>query len=186
MSNFILICSLQLILMAFGREGGWQNYNFGRLRATVFDFVCFKGESGTPVLHLLLIAPLKHSSPSLRHVSYLAPRLSVTAWGTTFVSAMMDSRTTLNRCVSFVAHGCSQIRSSPLGCTSRLTSGLTEKTKWNMWKMDWRVLIPGFDGVAELIVKCCLLPFCWTIYCIYLSNWIFSWYHKNNKNTNNI
>ena len=34
-------------------------------------------------------------------------------------------------------------------------------------------LLAGFDDVAELIVKCCLLPFCWTIYCIYLFNWIF-------------
>jgi len=31
-------------------------------------------------------------------------------------------------------------------------------------------LLAGFDEVAELIVKCCLLPFCWTTYCIYLSN----------------
>jgi len=41
----------------------------------------------TPVLHLSLIAPLRHCSPSLRHVSYTALELSVT----TFVSAMMDS-----------------------------------------------------------------------------------------------
>ena len=32
--------------------------------------------------------------PSLRHVSYPAPQSSVTAEGTTFVSAMMDSHTT--------------------------------------------------------------------------------------------
>jgi len=34
-------------------------------------------------------------------------------------------------------------------------------------------LLVGFDDVGELIIKCCLLPFCWTTYCIYLSNWIF-------------
>jgi hypothetical protein len=35
-------------------------------------------EWGTPVLHLSLITPLRQCSPS-RHVSYLAPQLSVTA-----------------------------------------------------------------------------------------------------------
>jgi len=31
-------------------------------------------------------------------------------------------------------------------------------------------VLAAFDEVAEFIVKCCLLPFCWTTYCIYLSN----------------
>jgi len=34
------------------------------------------GNQGTPVLHLSLITPLRHCSPSLRHVSYPAPLLS--------------------------------------------------------------------------------------------------------------
>jgi len=70
---------------------------------------------------------------SLRHVSYPAPQSSVSAEGTTFVSAMMDSHHSLNHSVSFMACGYSQIRSRPHGCTSRLPSGLTEKTKLNVW-----------------------------------------------------
>jgi len=53
--------------------------------------------------------------------------------GTTFVSAMLDSHQSVSRCVSLVARGCSQIRSITHECTSRLTSGLTEKTKLNVW-----------------------------------------------------
>jgi len=90
MLNFILICSLQLILMVVGREGGGKIIIVaGCARQCAILFVS-RGNQG----HLSLIAPLKHSSPSLRHVSYPAPRLSVTAWGRTFVSAMMDSHTT--------------------------------------------------------------------------------------------
>ena len=65
-----------------------------RLHVTAWIFVGVKGESGTCVLNLLLIILLRHCSPSLRHISYPASRLSVTARGTTFVSAMMDSHTT--------------------------------------------------------------------------------------------
>jgi len=56
-----------------------QKCNCGRLKLTVAVFVCVKWESVTPVLHLSLIASLRHCSPSLRHVSYTAPQLSVTA-----------------------------------------------------------------------------------------------------------
>ena len=101
--------------------------NCSRLRATVWFFVGVKRESGTSVLQQSLIALLRHCSPSLRHVSYPAPQLSVTAGGTIFVSAMMDSHTT-----PLIA-GCWQIRSRPHGYTSRLTSGLTKKMKWNVW-----------------------------------------------------
>jgi len=49
------------------------------LRVIAWDFVGVKRESETPVLHLSLIALLRHCSPSLRHVSYTAPQSSVTA-----------------------------------------------------------------------------------------------------------
>ena len=40
------------------------------------------------------------------------------------------TRNSLSRSVSFVAHGCSQIRSRPHGCSSRLTSGLMRKQSY--------------------------------------------------------
>ena len=138
MSNFILICSLQLFLWWLG--GGAKLWKYmidasagkcviaaGCVRQCGFLLVSSRNQG-----HLSLIAPLRCCSPSLRHVSYLAPGLSVTAGGTTIVSTMMDSYHSVNRCVNFVARGCSQIRSSPHGSTSRLTSGLTEKTKLNV------------------------------------------------------
>jgi len=66
----------------------------GRLGATACVFVGVKQESGTLVLHLLLITQMRHCSPSLRHVSYPALLLSVSAGATMFVSTMMESRTT--------------------------------------------------------------------------------------------
>jgi len=42
--------------------------------------------------------------PSLRHVSYPAPKSSVTAEGTTFVSTMMDSHTTPSIAPSILWH----------------------------------------------------------------------------------
>jgi hypothetical protein len=104
---------------------------------------------------LLLIAPLRHCSP-LRCVSYTAPQWSVTVGGTTFISAMMDSHHSISCCVSFVAPGRSQIRSRPHGCTSRLTSGLTDKTKLNVINGFKGSLLAGFDDIPELIVKCCV------------------------------
>ena len=101
-----------------------QKYDCSRLCTTVWVFVGVKWEWGTPVLHLSQIAPLRHCLPSLRHASYLAPESSVTAGGTCH---------SVDCCMSFVTHGCLQIRSSPHGCKSRLTSGLTEKTKLYVW-----------------------------------------------------
>jgi len=111
---FILICSLQLFLMVVGGGGNVveihdryfsrQKCNCGRLCATVWVFVGVKWESGTPVLHLLLIVLLRHCLPSLRHVSYTASQLSVTAGGTAFVSAIMDSLTTPSITVGVLWH----------------------------------------------------------------------------------
>jgi len=111
-----------------------QNCNSSRLRATSWVFVGVMWESETPVLHLSLIAQLRHCSPSLRHVSYPAPQSSVTTRGYN-VRLRNDGlpHHSGNHCVSFVARGCSQIWSSPHGYMSRLTSGLTEKTKLNVW-----------------------------------------------------
>ena len=65
MSNFILICSLQLILMVVGggrvaKLSSRQKCNCGRLCTTVWVFVGVEHELGTPVLHLSLVAPLRH------------------------------------------------------------------------------------------------------------------------------
>ena len=127
----------------FGRGGSFvdihdrcfskQKYNFGRLRVTPLVFVGVKQQSGTPVLHVSLIAPLRLCSPSLRHQSYLTPQSSVTVGG--YNVRLCNYGLTLhsvNPCVCFVACGCSQIRSIQHGCTSRLTSGLTDKTKLNV------------------------------------------------------
>ena len=97
-------------------------------------FVGVKWESGTPVLHVSLIAPLRHCSPSLKHVFYPAPQSSVTAGGHN-VRLRNDELThhSVSRCVSFMARGCSQIWSRPHGCMTRLTSGLTDKMKLNVW-----------------------------------------------------
>jgi len=95
-------------------------------------------------------------------------------WGTTFVCNYGLAHHSISHCVSFVACGCSQIRSDPHGCKSRLTSGLPEKMNLNVINGVKGSLLAWFDDVPELIVKCCLLLFCWTIYYIYLSNWIFS------------
>jgi len=146
MSNLILICSSQLFLMVFGggrgggkvvevHDRGFSRHkgNCGRLRVTAWVFVGVKGESGIPVLHLSLIALLRHCSPSLRYVSYAAPQSSVTAVGYNVRLCNVGlSHHSVNRCVSFVARGCSQIRSSRHECKSTLTSGLTEKTKLNV------------------------------------------------------
>ena len=64
--------------------------NCGWLKVTVAVFVGVKQESVTPVLHLSLIVSFRHCSPSLSHVSYTAPQVSVTAGGTALVSVMMD------------------------------------------------------------------------------------------------
>jgi len=122
-----------------------------------------------------------HCLPSLSHVSYTAPQVSVTTG--VHLSLQWWTHTPLRQSL----------------CEFRGTLMLTNTIKptWmhvkvNLrpyWEneficviMDSRVLFDAFDGVAELIVKLCL--FCWTIYSIYLSNWIFSWYPENNKNTN--
>ena len=46
-----------------------QMCNCGQLRATLCIFVGVKRELGTPVLHVSLIAPLRHCSLSLKHVT---------------------------------------------------------------------------------------------------------------------
>jgi len=69
-----------------------QKCNCGRLKVTVAVFVGVKRESGTPVLHLSLIAPLTLLAiikPCILHST-----TSVSdCWGA-FVSAMLVSHTT--------------------------------------------------------------------------------------------
>ena len=67
-----------------------QKCNSSQLCVTVRVLVGVKQESVTPVLHLSLIVSFRHCSPSLSHVSYTAPQVSVTAGGTALVSVMMD------------------------------------------------------------------------------------------------
>ena len=84
MSNFILICSLRLFFKWWLAWGGKfveiydtcfsrQMCHCGQLRAIAWVFAGVKQVYGKPVLHLSLIALLRHCSPSLRHVSYPAP-----------------------------------------------------------------------------------------------------------------
>jgi len=84
-----------------GKRGKWveiddscfsrQKCNWGRLCATAWVFVNVERELGTPVLHLLLNVLPRHCWPSLRRVSYPAPKSSVTAVGTAFIPSMKDS-----------------------------------------------------------------------------------------------
>ena len=116
MSNFILSNFLLLFLWWLR---GWrevrgkfvevddscfskQKCNCGRLCVTAWVFVDVEWELRTPVLHLSLIALPRHSSPSLRHVSYPAPQSSVTTVVTMFVSSMKDSHTMPSIAPSFL------------------------------------------------------------------------------------
>jgi hypothetical protein len=115
------------------------------------------GNRGTPVLHLLLITPPRHCSPSLRRVSYPAQQLSVNAWCTTFVSAVKDTHQAISRSISFVVHRCSHT--------------YTIKATWKnikihhrpYWENEVKCVINKFKGsltsrfndVPELIVKRC-------------------------------
>jgi len=104
-------------------------------------------------------------------------------WGTAFVSAMMDSPLRQSLCEF---HGKWMLTN-----TIKPTSMHIEVNLGHYWENKFKCvingfkgsLLAGFDDVAELIVKCCLLPFCWTINSIYVSNWIYSWCPKSNKNT---
>jgi hypothetical protein len=131
--------------------------NCSKLCATPWVFFGIERESGTPALHLLLIAPPTHCSPSLRCVSYLAPQMSVVAGRTTFVSAMRDSHT--------------KPLNSPLVLWRTDAHTHMIKTTWKHVKLHlrpyWenegpcvinrlqRSVSSGFDDVPELIVKCC-------------------------------
>jgi len=74
----------------------------GRLCETVWVFVDVERELGTPVLHLSLTATPRHCLPSLRLVSYPSLQSSVTAVGTTFISTMKESHTTLSIALSIL------------------------------------------------------------------------------------
>jgi hypothetical protein len=88
----------------------------------------------TPALHLLLIAPPTHCSPSLRCVSYLAPQMSVVCWAYNVRLCNEGlAHQAVEWSVSFVAHRCSHTWSKPRGSTSSFTSGLTEKIKFHVW-----------------------------------------------------
>jgi len=76
--------------------------NCSGLRVRAWVFVDIEVELGTPVLNPSLIALPRHYSPSLRCVSNVVPQSSVTAGGTTFVSSMKDSHTTLSIAPSFL------------------------------------------------------------------------------------
>ena len=144
MSNFILICSLQLIFMVVGRgECGKvveidnsyfsrQKCNCGRLCTTVWVFVGVEQELG----HLSCACHWSlHWDIAIIKAGILPSTTIVSGCWRYNICLHSDGLThhSLNRSASFVAHGCSQIRSRPLGCTSRLTSGLTEKTKLYVW-----------------------------------------------------
>jgi len=127
----------------------------------------------------------RHCSPSLRHVSYPAPQSSLTAVGTTFVFSMKDSHTTPS------------IALSVLWCTDAHRN--TMEAMWkhvkvhlsSYWESKFKCVIysQGFSisWVFCSIIKCkslCLvyyypvapyIPFI-------CSNWIFSWFPKNNYN----
>ena len=94
--------------------GGWQSCgnisellhqakcNCSGLRVRAWVCVDIERELGTPVLNPSLIALPRHYSPSLRCVSNVVPQSSVTAGGTTFISSMKDSYTTLSIAPSFL------------------------------------------------------------------------------------
>ena len=120
--------------------------------------------------------------PSIRHVSYPAPHSLVTVEGTTFFSAMVYSHTTRSIALSVswhtdahkydrghmdARHGYSQalLRKQSYMCDKWIV-GFSISWVWCHCRNDCTVL--------------CLLTLSCTIYSIYLFNWIFSWYPKNN------
>jgi hypothetical protein len=68
---------------------------------TACVFVGVEREFGT-LLHLPPIAPPRFSTPSLRHVSYAASQLPMTAVGTMFIFSMKDSHPPLSIVSSFL------------------------------------------------------------------------------------
>ena len=113
--HFVLFFTAFLMLVGGVGEGGGiiveiiraassGETNCSGLHMRAWVFVDIERELGTPVLNLSLIALPRHYSPSLRCVSNLVPQLSVTAGGTTFVSSMKDSHTTLSIAPSFLWH----------------------------------------------------------------------------------
>ena len=149
-----------------------QKCNCSRLCTTVWVFVGVEQELG----HLSCAC---HWSLH----SYIAIIKAVTAEGTTFVSTVMDSHTTRWITPSDSWHtdahkydrGHMDAREGyPQPALLRKQSYMCDKwiegfsLSWVWWcsRINCKLL--------------CLLPFSWTIYSIYLSNWIFSWYPKNN------
>jgi hypothetical protein len=96
-----------------GREGGkiveidqscflrWK-CNCSGLCVRAWVFVDIERELWTPVWNPSLFALPRHYSPSLRCVSNVVPQLSVTVRGTTLVSSMKDSHSTLLIAPSFL------------------------------------------------------------------------------------
>jgi len=121
--------------------------NCSRLHATTWIFVGVKRESGTPVLHLSLIAPLRHCSPSLGLVSYTAPQVSVTTG--VRLSLQWWTRTPLRQSL----------------CEFRGTWMLTNTIKptWmhvkvNLrpyWENEFKCVINGFKGSVRWVWWCC-------------------------------
>ena len=145
MSNYILMCSLHLILMEFDGECGHGNF------LEIVDS-CFRRQKCNWSMLCKILCFLVRVQQELGHLSCachwsfhwgIAIIKSCILPSTTFVSDCWSynflhhndglTHDSLSRSVSFVAHGCSQIRSRPHGCTSSLPSGLTEKTNLNLW-----------------------------------------------------
>jgi len=145
-----------------------QKCNSSQLRVTAWDFVGVKWESLTPVADrsaqtLLVIIKacvlpgttiisdcwgVQHSS--LQWWTYKPFRQSLCEFRGTWMLTNMIKPTWMHVKVNLGPYWENEI-----------------KYVINGFKVS---LLAGFDDVAELIVKCCLLPFCWTIYCIYLSD----------------
>ena len=94
--------------------------------------------------------------PSLRHISYPVPQSSVTAEGTTFISAMMDSHTTRSVAPSVSWHtDAHKYDRGNMDARQGYPQALLRKQSYviNGCKGS---LLAGFDDVLELIVKCCV------------------------------
>jgi hypothetical protein len=109
-----------------------QKCNCSRLCTTVWVFVGVEQELGH--LSCACHRSLHWDIAIIKACILPSTTIASDCWGYN-VHLRNDGLThnSLKRSVSFVACGCSQIRSRPHGCTSRLTSGLTEKTKIYVW-----------------------------------------------------
>jgi hypothetical protein len=104
----------------------WK-HNCSRLHATAWIFVGVEWESGIPVADCSAETLLTFKACIVRSTIIVSD-----CWGYN-IRLCDDGLTTPSIAVWLSWNLDVQIRSSPHGCTSRLTSGLTEKTKLNVW-----------------------------------------------------